>query len=80
VRRPTGRSREEACWAAEMFLNEWQSLAAEFEWTAEHIFALPRGRSVGLAYWLEAELVEALGPEPCRLLLPLAIANSYASA
>jgi TubC N-terminal docking domain len=30
---------DQACWAAEMFLTEWGSLAAEFEWTADDIFA-----------------------------------------
>jgi hypothetical protein len=40
-----------------MFLNEWESLAAEFGWTSRDIF-----NRDGLAYWLETELV-TLGPE-----------------
>ncbi|HEV7910733.1 MAG TPA: hypothetical protein VGP28_06540 [Methylocella sp.] len=54
---------DQACWAAEMFLNEWQSVAIEFEWTTEDIFGPPRGTSSGLAYWLGTEIVTALGPE-----------------
>jgi hypothetical protein len=60
---------DQACWAAEMFLNEWASLAAEFGWTEDDVFAprrgIHRGRGIqsGLAYWLGVEIVTALGPE-----------------
>lgn len=41
-----------------MFLREWQSLLIEFEWTIDDLFA-----PSGLVYWLEVELVRALGPD-----------------
>jgi hypothetical protein len=54
---------DQACWCAGMFLNEWGAMAAEYGWNADDIFAMPsRGKS-GLAYWIETELVTALGPE-----------------
>jgi hypothetical protein len=67
--RPYGGSRlrhGQACWAAEMFLNEWESLAVAFEWTAEDIFDSPCARNNhggGLAYWLGVDIVTALGPD-----------------
>jgi hypothetical protein len=54
---------DQAIWAAEMFLREWGALASEFGWTAEDIFMRPCGNKSGLAYWLETEIVTALGPE-----------------
>jgi hypothetical protein len=45
-----------------MFLTEWESLAAIFEWTVEDIFDPPRTNGSGLAYWLGVEVVTALGP------------------
>jgi hypothetical protein len=59
--RPHGVTRfrhGQACWAAEMFLTEWEELAFEFEWPVDDIF----GRG-GLAMWLGVEIVTALGPE-----------------
>jgi hypothetical protein len=59
--RPYGVTRfrhDQACWAAEMFLNECGSLAIAFEWSAGDTFDHPRG----LAYWLGTEIVTALGP------------------
>jgi hypothetical protein len=41
-----------------MFLQEWGNMAAEFGWQPDDIFS--RG---GLAFWLETEIVKALGPE-----------------
>ena len=41
-----------------MFLQEWGAMAAEFGWAPGDIF----GRD-GLAFWLETEIVTALGPE-----------------
>jgi hypothetical protein len=49
---------DQACWAAEMFLTEWEAMAAEFSWPVADIFD-PRG----LAWWLQTEIVTALGPE-----------------
>jgi hypothetical protein len=49
---------DQACWAAEMFLDEWEAMAAEFGWSVDDIFA-----SNGVARWLGVELVTALGPE-----------------
>jgi hypothetical protein len=60
-RRPHGVTRlrhDQACWVAEMFLNEWEPMAAEFGWSADDIFARN-----GLAWWLGTELVSALGTE-----------------
>jgi hypothetical protein len=69
TRRQPGITRfrhDQACWAGEMFLNEWESLAVDFEWTAEDIFDPPRAgsnHSGGLAYWLGVDIVTALRPE-----------------
>jgi hypothetical protein len=63
--RPYGATRfrhDQACWAAEMFLNEWESLAAIFEWTVDDIFDPPHSNRSGLAYWLGVEIVTTLGP------------------
>jgi hypothetical protein len=49
---------DQACWAAEMFLQEWGTMAPELGWTPEDIFS----HDSGLAYWLETEIVTALGP------------------
>jgi hypothetical protein len=49
---------DQACSAAEMFVREWGELAAEFGWQLDDIFG-----SGGLAFWLETEIVTALGPE-----------------
>jgi len=60
-RRPHGVTRlrhDQAYWAAEMFLGEWETMAAEFGWSADDIFA-----SNGLTWWLGVELVTALGPD-----------------
>jgi hypothetical protein len=60
-RRPHGITRlrhDQACWAGEMFLGEWETMAAEFSWSADDIFAPD-----GLARWLGVEVVTALGPE-----------------
>jgi hypothetical protein len=51
--RPYGVTRfrhDQACWAAEMFLTEWESLAVEFKWTAADIFDPPRANRIGLGY------------------------------
>lgn len=64
--KPHGATRhrhDQACWAAEMFLNEWQGLAAEFGWSSSDIFAPPRANHSGLAYWLDTDIVTALGPD-----------------
>jgi hypothetical protein len=49
---------DQACWAAEMFIDEWGALASGFEWTVADVF----GRG-GLAYWLGVEVVRAVGPD-----------------
>jgi hypothetical protein len=64
--KPYGATRsrhEQACWVAEMFLNEWESLAIEFQWATGDIFDLPQANRSGLAYWLGTDIVTALGPE-----------------
>jgi hypothetical protein len=55
--RPPGVTRlrhDQAVWATEMFLNEWEAMAADFGWSADDIFARD-----GLAWWLRTELVTA---------------------
>jgi hypothetical protein len=64
--RPHGTTRlrhGQACWAVEMFLSKWSSLAIEFEWMAADIFDPPCSNRSGLAYWLGTDIVTALGPE-----------------
>jgi hypothetical protein len=58
--RPHGVTRfrhDQAAWAAEMFLDKWGELAAEFSWSVDDIFVRE-----GLAWWLGVETVTALGP------------------
>jgi hypothetical protein len=50
--------------AAGRFLDQWGSLAVEFQWTPADLFDVPRdGRSGGLVWFLQDETVRALGPE-----------------
>jgi hypothetical protein len=46
-----------------MFLQQWGEPASKFGWNVEDLFMRPGGNKSGLAYWLEAEIVDALGPQ-----------------
>jgi hypothetical protein len=46
------------------FLDQWGSLAVEFQWAPADLFDVPRdGRPGGLLWWLAGETVRSLGPE-----------------
>ncbi len=46
------------------FLDQWGSLAVEFQWAPADLFDVPRdGRPGGLVWFLEGETVRSLGPE-----------------
>ncbi|HEY8007435.1 MAG TPA: hypothetical protein VIE66_11710 [Methylocella sp.] len=46
------------------FLDQWGTLAVEFQWTPADLFDVPRdGRPGGLVWFLQDETVRALGPE-----------------
>ena len=50
--------------AAGRFLDQWGSLAVEFQWTPGDLFDVPGGGSPGgLAWFLNGETVRSLGPE-----------------
>jgi hypothetical protein len=50
--------------AAGRFLDQWGSLAVEFQWKPADLFDVPRdGRPGGLVWFLQGETVRALGPE-----------------
>ena len=50
--------------AAGRFLDQWGSLAVEFQWTPADVFDVARdGRPGGLVWFLQGEAVRALGPE-----------------
>ena len=46
------------------FLDQWGSMAAEFQWTAGDLFDVPRDNGTcGLVWFLKGERVRGLGPE-----------------
>jgi hypothetical protein len=46
------------------FLDQWGSLAVEFQWAPRDLFDVPRiDGTCGLVWWLKARTVTALGPE-----------------
>ena len=50
--------------AAGRFLDQWGSLAVEFQWAPADLFDVPRdGLPGGLVWFLRGETVRALGPE-----------------
>src|ERR1019366_9516260 len=50
--------------AAGRFLDQWGSLAVEFQWKPADLFDVPRdGQSGGLVWFLQGEAVRALGPD-----------------
>jgi hypothetical protein len=45
------------------FLDQWGSMAAEFQWSPGDLFDVPRDGRSGLAWWLQGKTVNAFGPE-----------------
>jgi hypothetical protein len=55
---------QQAIDAAGRFLDQWGSLAVEFQWTPAYLFDVQRdGRLGGLTWFLQGEAVRALGPD-----------------
>ena len=49
---------------AVLFLDEWGSMALEFQWTAADIFDVPRADgATGLVWFIKGEPVRSFGPE-----------------